>query len=268
MAGTLKLFHLPTKPIAVLASPPGKVGQGHHGLPLPVRLLNMFEKSAHLYDLAYSFKDYAGESAWVRNAIRSRVPEARSLLDVACGTGKHLEHLRVDFACQGLDLNPELVEIAQERTGVTVHGASMDSFDIDERFDAVVCLFSSIGYSSDLPGAVGSMARHLNPGGVLIVEPWLRPDQWIAGHVHVLDQEADGVRLLRMTMSRIDGSQSILDMQYLVATSAGIQHLVETHRMTLFTLSEYESAFLASNLTFEFDQEGPIGRGALIGLAS
>ena len=44
-------------------------------------------------------------------------------------------------------------------------------------------------------GAIGSMARHLNPGGVLIVEPWLRPDQWIAGHVQVLDQEADGVRL-------------------------------------------------------------------------
>jgi hypothetical protein len=38
--------------------------------------------------------------------------------------------------------------------------------------------------------------------------------------------------------------------------------------MTLFTLSEYESAFLVSNLTFEFDQVGPIGRGALIGLAS
>ena len=70
----------------------------------------MFEKSAHLYDLAYSFKDYAGESTWVRNAIQTRVPQARSLLDVACGTGKHLEHLRAEFDCQGLDLNPDFVE--------------------------------------------------------------------------------------------------------------------------------------------------------------
>jgi ubiquinone/menaquinone biosynthesis C-methylase UbiE len=53
----------------------------------------MFDKSAHLYDLAYSFEDYAGESAWVRNAVHARVPQARSLLDVACGTGEHLEHL-------------------------------------------------------------------------------------------------------------------------------------------------------------------------------
>jgi dTDP-3-amino-3,6-dideoxy-alpha-D-glucopyranose N,N-dimethyltransferase/dTDP-3-amino-3,4,6-trideoxy-alpha-D-glucopyranose N,N-dimethyltransferase/N-methyltransferase len=57
-------------------------------------------------------------------------------------------------------------------------------------------------------------------------------------------------------------------MHYLVASPTGIEHLVETHRMTLFTLSEYESAFLASGLTFELDQDGPIGRGALIGLAS
>jgi hypothetical protein len=38
--------------------------------------------------------------------------------------------------------------------------------------------------------------------------------------------------------------------------------------MTLFSPSEYESAFLASDLTFELDQDGPFGRGTLIGLAS
>jgi SAM-dependent methyltransferase len=72
----------------------------------------------------------------------------------------------------------------------------METFDIDERFDAVVCLFSSIGYTSDLPGAMSSMARHLNPGGVHIVEPWLRPDQWVAGHVQVLNQQDDGIHLV------------------------------------------------------------------------
>jgi dTDP-3-amino-3,4,6-trideoxy-alpha-D-glucopyranose N,N-dimethyltransferase/N-dimethyltransferase len=144
----------------------------------------------------------------------------------------------------------------------------MDSFDIDEEFDAVVCLFSSIGYSGDLPGAIGSMARHLKPGGVLIVEPWLRPDQWVAGHVQVLDQETDGIRLVRMTASWVDGARSILDMHYLVGSASGIEHLVETHCLTLFSLAEYEAAFLAARLTFEFDEDGPMGRGALIGLAS
>ncbi len=44
--------------------------------------LGMFDKSAHLYDLAYSFKDYAAESAWVRNdfTLGSLWPEASSML--------------------------------------------------------------------------------------------------------------------------------------------------------------------------------------------
>jgi SAM-dependent methyltransferase len=160
------------------------------------------------------------------------------------------------------------VDLAQQRTGIRVHRASIDLFHIDQKFDAVVCLFSSIGYTSDLPGAIGSMARHLNPGGVLVVEPWLRPDQWVAGHMQVSNQEADGLHLVRMTTSRVDESQCILEMHYLVGSPSGIEHLIETHRLTLFSLAEYESAFLSSDLTFEFDLDGPTGRGALIGGAS
>jgi SAM-dependent methyltransferase len=232
---------------------------------LDCKTLAMYERTANLYDLAYADKDYAGEAAWVRDTIRARSPQAKSLLDVACGTGKHLERLQAEFACEGLDLTPEFVEIAGERTGLTVHCASMDAFDLDRRFDAVVCLFSSIGYSGDLNGAVGSMARHLTPDGVLIVEPWLTHDQWVPGHVQVVDHEAGGTRLIRMTRSWIDGDASFLEMHHLVASDSGIEHLVETHRLTLFSLSDYESAFLASNLTFEFDGHGPMGRGALIG---
>jgi ubiquinone/menaquinone biosynthesis C-methylase UbiE len=62
----------------------------------------MFDQTSDVYDLAYSHKNYAAEAAWVRDAIGARVPEARTLLDVARGTGKHLEHLRTHFDSQGL----------------------------------------------------------------------------------------------------------------------------------------------------------------------
>lgn len=225
----------------------------------------MFERTTDLYDLAYSHKDYTQESAWVREAVRTRVPEARTLLDVACGTGKHLEHLRDDFACQGLDIDPRFVAIAAERSNVPVHIGDMDNFDLGERFDAVICLFSAIGYSGDLYAAIASMARHVALGGVLIVEPWFTPDEWLPGHIHVLDHEADGVRLIRMTHSGIDGNVATMEMHHLVGTSTGIEHLVDTHRMTLFTLDDYEAALRGAGLTYELDQPGPFGRGALIG---
>ena len=52
----------------------------------------MFTKTAHLYDLFYEQglgKDYAAEAAMAADLL----PGANSLLDVACGTGLHLQHL-------------------------------------------------------------------------------------------------------------------------------------------------------------------------------
>ena len=58
----------------------------------------MFTDSAHIYDAVYSFKDYGAESARIHTLIEERSPGASTLLDVACGTGKHLEQLRADSA--------------------------------------------------------------------------------------------------------------------------------------------------------------------------
>lgn len=72
----------------------------------------MFDKSAELYDLFYEEKDYRAEAEKARDIVASRSPDARTLLDVACGTGSHLAHLRDWFAVEGLDLNAELLEVA------------------------------------------------------------------------------------------------------------------------------------------------------------
>jgi SAM-dependent methyltransferase len=67
-----------------------------------------------------------------------------------------------------------------------LHETDMLSFDVGKSFDAVTCLFSSIGYAGSvdgLNGAIDTMARHLKPGGVLVVEPWILPDKWQDGNV-------------------------------------------------------------------------------------
>ncbi|WP_300427628.1 methyltransferase domain-containing protein [Methanobacterium sp.] len=37
------------------------------------------------------------------------------LLDVACGTGNHAQHLTNSFNVVGLDINQEMLDIAQEK---------------------------------------------------------------------------------------------------------------------------------------------------------
>ena len=137
----------------------------------------MFERSAHVYDLLYSFKDYEAESRDLVSLIHERNPGAVSLLDVACGTGKHLELLRSAFPdIAGVDLDAGPLAIAEQRLpDVPSSRADMRTFDLGRTFDAVTCLFSSVGYLRDeaeLTQAVGRMAAHLAPGGVLVIDGW------------------------------------------------------------------------------------------------
>lgn len=66
----------------------------------------MFSKSARFYDAIYSFKDYPAEADLVTRYVRDAAPDASTLLDVACGTGLHMEHLRRNFIVEGVDLDP------------------------------------------------------------------------------------------------------------------------------------------------------------------
>lgn len=54
----------------------------------------MYGARAALYDVLYSFKDYAAEAAAVRERLAARGgPEGARVLEAACGTGEHLRHL-------------------------------------------------------------------------------------------------------------------------------------------------------------------------------
>jgi ubiquinone/menaquinone biosynthesis C-methylase UbiE len=75
----------------------------------------MFSRSAEVYDTIHeSFHDFATASDRLLDLIRHHVsqPDA-SLLDVACGTGAYLVHLRKHVQVEGRDLNPAMLAIAQ-----------------------------------------------------------------------------------------------------------------------------------------------------------
>ena len=230
----------------------------------------MYDKTSHLYDLLYEKglrKDYATEAAMVA----SLVPDARTLLDVACGTGLHLQHLSQQFDCAGIDLDEGMLAIARERCpGVPLTVADMVDFDLGRTFDAVVCMFSSIGYARTedrLRRSVATMAAHLNPGGTLVIEPWQQPESWIVGHTHMLIVDEPDLKLCRMSVSGQTDGCSVMEFAYLVGTPDGIEHLTETHTMGLFTWDQYQDALELAGLGDVVVQTGggPMGRGLLIG---
>lgn len=229
----------------------------------------MFTKSARFYDAVYSFKDYAAEAAKVDALIKERTPGARTLLDVACGTGKHLEYLRERYEAEGLDLDPELLGIAHERLpGIPLHEGDMLAFDLGRRFDAVLCLFSSIGYATTVPRlrrAVATMAAHVAAGGVLVVEPWLTPEVWQDDHLGAVFVDEADLKIARVNLSERDGRVSRFVFHYLVLTADGVERFEEPHELGLFTHEEYLEAFRAAGLEVEHDPEGLMGRGLYVG---
>ena len=231
----------------------------------------MFSRSARIYDAIYaSVRDYPREAAELDRLIQERRPGARTLLDVACGTGAHLEHLE-GYEVEGLDLDPEMLAVARERLpDVPFHEGDMAAFDLGERFDTVVCMFSSIGYvrtEERLSSAIASMARHLEPGGVLVVEPWLSPDVWMDRHVGAVFVDDPELKIARMNVAQREGTVSMFEFEYLVGTPDGIERFTERHELGLFRVEQYLQAFRIAGLEAEHDQEGPMGRGLYIATA-
>jgi SAM-dependent methyltransferase len=232
-----------------------------------------YARSAEYYDLIYEAagKDYARESQHVHALIqRNTRTRGRALLDVACGTGGHLAYLREQYTVEGLDLSPEMLAIARKKhPDVVLHRADLTSFDLGRRFDAVVCLFSAIAYAHTvamLHQAVRTMARHLHPGGVLIVEPFIRPEDVIPDHVGAVLVDRPDLKVARVNVSRVAGRVVSLHFHYLVATPGGVEHFTERHDLAVFTVEEYLAAFRDAGLEATFDPEGLMGRGLYVGL--
>jgi ubiquinone/menaquinone biosynthesis C-methylase UbiE len=231
----------------------------------------MYDQRASLYDVVYSGKDYAREAARLHELIRQRHPRATTLLDVACGTGRHLEELREHYEVEGVDLSAPLLAIAARRlSDVPLHEADMRTLDLGKRFDAVTCLFSAIGHMrtvDELNAAIAAMARHLKAGGVLILEPWITPEAYHAGGIYAVMRDEPELKVVRMNISERSGDLAVFVFHWLVGTPEGIQYFTEQHELRLFTDEEYEAAFGSAGLHVQRDAEGLIGRGLYIGSA-
>jgi SAM-dependent methyltransferase len=235
-----------------------------------------YEDLAGWYDALYDArgKDYQREAAAILEVAAELGVRPGSVLDVACGTGRHLEafRARVD-AVAGVDAAAAMLAIAADRLGpdVPLTADGFATFDLGRTFDLVTCLFSSIGHVRDadeLDVAIERMARHVAPGGALFVEPWLTPDAVNEGHVDLVTARTEAGVVARAASSSIEGDALVLHFAWAVATPAGAHTAEEALRMPLFTADRYLAAVAAAGLVGEWRDEVPaLGarRGLLIG---
>jgi hypothetical protein len=151
---------------------------------------------------------------------------------------------------------------------VPLHLGDRRALDLGRRFDAVACRFSALGHpadASELDRAIAAMASHLQPGGVIIVEPWLDPPAWVPGRLYLLTVDEPDLRIARVTVPSQGGTAAIVDFHYLVVTPDGVETLEERMELELLTAAEQLRASERAGLEVEHDPEGLIGRGLFIG---
>jgi SAM-dependent methyltransferase len=200
-----------------------------------------YTELAKYYDLLFSHsKDYEAESREIRRLItKHKKTKGDALLDVGCGTGRHLLYLKRWYDCAGMDLNQEMLDIAKRAVkGVPFKRADMMRFRTPKRFDIVTCLFSAIGYAMTYEGldrTIRNFHSALKPGGVLIIDGWFDRKGWHSGHIDIKTVDLGRIKIARVGFSTMSGALSRFQQHWLVAEEGrGVKHFVDEQVLGLF----------------------------------
>ena len=153
----------------------------------------MYSDFAPFYDVVQggAAEAFAG---WIERHAGESGPARRSVLELGCGTGAVLERLPANWTKVGVDVSPEMLEIAREK-GVDAEliAADIRALSLGRTFDVVACVYDTINHlpGSDWPSVFATAAAHLADDGVFLFDMntlgRLRMD---AGEEHTT--EADG----------------------------------------------------------------------------
>lgn len=233
------------------------------------------------YEAIYTGRSYQHEMTLVDFVIDARLGKPkpgkklppRRVLEIGCGPGLRLAVLRQmgqKYEVEGLDRDPQLLSLAKRRLGgdVPLHRADMRDFNLDVRYDAILCLFGMIGYMADVPMMTEALARmreHLAPRGVLLLEPWLTPDLARDRYLRTDTAERPGLEVMRMNFTRVVGNRTLLTVHYLIGDEHGVRHVEELRELTLFTNEEYQLALKNAGFgDVHLEAYGPQGRGLYV----
>jgi hypothetical protein len=135
-----------------------------------------------------------------------------------------------------------LVQARQNNPGIIFHRADMIRLNLNRQFDAIICLFSAIGYVrtyANLERTLRNFHSHLNKGGVVIIEPWFTRAAFSIGTPHMRTYSDDRTKIARLNVSKVRGNLSVLEMHYLIAERyEAVKHYVERHEVGLFEFNK------------------------------
>jgi SAM-dependent methyltransferase len=204
------------------------------------------------YDLLYKDKDYKGEVDYVNGLIKKySKKENKTLLDIGCGTGKHLSFFKDSgYRVSGVDLSESMILEAKKNLSQNdnLYCNEASKFDLGQKYDVIVSLFHVMSYqteNSEFEKVFRNVNKHLNDGGLFIFDFWYGPAVLTDPPVVKIKRfEDDKIHITRIAEPVLNANRNVVDVNFEVLikekkTSAS-EIVKETHHMRYLFIPEIE----------------------------
>ena len=223
---------------------------------------DFYSRCSKYYDQMYAHIDYEGAALRLHQIIQKyKESEGNRLLDVGCGTGTHIMYLKDRYQSVGVDKSEEMLKIAQEKCpDINFVQSNMISMNLNQVFDAIICLFGSITYlttKEELQHTMKSFSKHTKPGGVLIIEPLFTKETLHDRGMGLNCLNLPDIKIARSNVCRREGDIVYLDFHFLISTQErGTEHFIDPSPMGVFSKTIYKKFMEENNFTVEFIEPG------------
>lgn len=234
----------------------------------------LYREFADWYPLLTPVADYAEEAAFYRKLFESlcRKPP-RTLLDVGCGGGHNVAHLKATFACTLVDIAPAMLALSMRLNPECEHFlGDMRSVRLGRLFDCVL-LHDAVSYMAsraDLSRAIATAFEHTAPGGVALFQPDFVAETFKPGvDTGGSDDGGRAVRYLEWRWVPPSESETyVTDLAYLLRDETGaVQVHCDRHLMGLFPRAVWLELIAAAGfepLAVPFAHNSPTEAGHLL----
>ena len=214
-------------------------------------MTRLYTDDAELYDILFGW-DVEEEVDW----LYDRLGRPASLFEPGCGSGRMLDSFaRRGVEAVGIDLSPQMVELARRRLGdrgrVTL--GDMTDFDLGRTFDAAISPINTLLHllPEQLARHLDCMARQLEPRGRYLVQVGLVDPQSHDPSAGSHWEESRGETTLRAdwTDEEVDFERGVSRQRSRIEVLAGPRAgdvIEELHDMTLWTPETWAAAIAAS----------------------
>jgi len=232
----------------------------------------------HYYEIAFSYRDIPKEVDTMEEAMArySKIP-VKTVLELACGNGPHmLEFLARGYEYWGLDLNPTMLEYAQEKAAAKgfapkFYLADLADFRLDEPADFLYIMMGSlyVENTEKLLSHFASAQAGLKPGGLYFLD-WCIDFEPLSNNFDQWVMRRDGITVTTRYTTRLHNAPEQLYEENILFTikDRGQEHNL-LHKGLRRAIFPQEFILAATKLhQFEFlgwwndwDLQAPLGEG-------